>query len=819
MTQPSIPNAQSPRRKWFAGFLLVGGVIIALGLFLPGSPIFLQKILKPALTIDGLTAAQLQQALTNSNPDIRRQAASDLGKLNIHASKALPDLISLVRNDPDDAVRTIATDAVVKLYPVDGTDSDKDKYAAAVVNELTAALADRDPRVRMNTAAGLLKLRARAQPAVPALILAAANTDNDTNLDAYHHTVRQMVLRALGEAAIGTAEAVPTFTAILDSPTSGDRLRMTAAVGLGRAGEHARSCAPRLRALLADPNADVRVAAEEALALVGATREGEVARGAFDKLELPESERERLWEIEHRVNVLNRYGLTPLADAVTGSNRNAIEAFFTADFTGFEPTDVGAVKTTGFAAVERRAAGDNLLPLTGPQFAARLLEWRAMFTGEPSVRWVTATLSPKVAEKPDGEWEGVTQLRIVGDAIGGGKAEVTAVIAMQVTAATEKTFGGTGWLKTAHIQRQAVARSPGSLFDEVAVARGLDTKLYDGWTAGDPGPAGPVPNAGGVYVCDFNRDGYLDVLVVDLLKVKLYRGGAGGKFVDMTKEVGLPEGGSPLTACWVDLDGDGWDDLLMNAQVYRNNGGTKFEDVTALTNLGLSANLSAILPADFDRDGKLDLYLTRSNPPGNLSWLEGAGSGGQGNRMVRNLGNWKFEDVTRKSGTHGGYKSSFTAAWLDADNDGWPDLHVPNEFGDGELFINQKDGTFKPRRLADRPVDFGTMGLAAGDVNNDGRIDLYCANMYSKAGTRVIGNLKPDAYPPFVMAKLKRFVAGSELHLNQGDLTFKQVAAAKQLTSVGWVYGAALADLNGDGFLDIYATAGYISRDRRKPDG
>ena len=91
--------------------------------------------------------------------------------------------------------------------------------------------------------------------------------------------------------------------------------------------------------------------------------------------------------------------------------------------------------------------------------------------------------------------------------------------------------------------------------------------------------------------------------------------------------------------------------------------------------------------------------------------------------------------------------------------------------------------------------------------------------MYSKAGSRVIANLAPDSYPPDVLQKIRSFVVGSQLHVNRGGLKFEQAGAKKQVAAVGWAYGAALADLNNDGFLDVYATAGYISSDRSQPDG
>jgi hypothetical protein len=229
----------------------------------------------------------------------------------------------------------------------------------------------------------------------------------------------------------------------------------------------------------------------------------------------------------------------------------------------------------------------------------------------------------------------------------------------------------------------------------------------------------------------------------------------------------------------------------------------------------------AILPADFDGDGLVDLYVIRSGKLRNpeAGWIDEEPLREAGNQLLRNRGNGRFEDVTRRTGTAGGGRSVFTAAWLDANNDNRPDIYLINEFGKGLLLVNEARGLFREVELVEGVADWGSMGLAVGDFDNDGNIDVYSANMYSKAGNRVVGSLAPGLYSEDVMARLKRLVQGSRLYRNDGNLKFTEVGRSFQVHDVGWAWGTAMADFNNDGWLDIYATAGYMSRDRAKPDG
>src|SRR5262249_11385920 len=153
--------------------------------------------------------------------------------------------------------------------------------------------------------------------------------------------------------------------------------------------------------------------------------------------------------------------------------------------------------------------------------------------------------------------------------------------------------------------------------------------------------------AGGVYLCDYDRDGIMDVLITDVNGIFLYKGLEGGKFRDVTVEVGLPtvpiEGrrGS-LVAAFADLDGDGWPDLILGRSVYQNiegPNGRRFKNVTALCNLNIDPNISGLAIADFDGDGRMDLYAARSGQAKASSWLSGKSGNKNGNQLWRNLGN------------------------------------------------------------------------------------------------------------------------------------------------------------------------------------
>ncbi len=338
-------------------------------------------------------------------------------------------------------------------------------------------------------------------------------------------------------------------------------------------------------------------------------------------------------------------------------------------------------------------------------------------------------------------------------------------------------------------------------------------------------------NGAGVALFDYDNDGWLDALILSGTRLKdgarevmdyppgsgptnrLYRNRRDGTFEDVTEAAGLRRTGWASSVCAGDVDNDGWTDLFVTYYgqnvLYRNVGG-RFTDVTAQAGLSAPPRWgSGCTFIDYDRDGKLDLFvanylkfdLAAATEPGagpNCSWKGiPVNCGPKGlptdtNLLYHNRGDGTFADVTQASGV-GAVQRRYpmTALAADLDGDRWPDIYVACDSTAAILYRNNHDGTFTDVALASGAA-YGEggnaqagMGVASGDVNNDGLLDLLKTHF-------------ADDIP--------------SLYRNLGKGLFEDAAGAAGLgvenRYVEW--GAGLPDLDNDGLHDLVYVTGNV---------
>ena len=182
---------------------------------------------------------------------------------------------------------------------------------------------------------------------------------------------------------------------------------------------------------------------------------------------------------------------------------------------------------------------------------------------------------------------------------------------------------------------------------------------------------------------------------------------------------------------------------------------------------------------------------------------------GPPNVLLVNRGGGRFEPAPENS-TVGLWRNSLQATWCDYNEDGRPDLYIPNDWGLNVLFRN--DG---PAGFTDVTAEVGltfygfSMGASFGDYDNDGRDDLYVSNMYSEAGRRITARI------PGLNQMFAESAEGNFLYHREANGKFKQVAGleppAMTVMKIGWSWGGCFADFDNDGFLDLYVLSGYFT--------
>jgi hypothetical protein len=533
---------------------------------------------------------------------------------------------------------------------------------------------------------------------------------------------------------------------------------------------------------------------------------------------LSERTRRLLWETENRAFQLSRKGAPRLHQALAQGNLSGVVELLSSEFRGaIPPAAGGTVTRRAFAEFRYQHAGDRSATTSVDRagFAQFLVSHARGFRGEPRVQSGLLHCSPDDPRNLAGPWHGVWSLRLFGEAQAGRPAEVVLRGPFRADRLPDDFTKANQWISAWEIDTVTTTRADHVLMEQVAESSGIDlAAIHDNWKVDRKSFMG-MP--GGVYACDYNSDEWVDLLITASGPPRLYVGLGGARFEDTTRDAGLPFR-VPVgdLAAFADLDNDGDEDLILGIAVMENVGG-RFRGRGPLP-LTQTANGFAL--ADYDRDGLIDVYVSNVAPPPQAvgrptSWVNDRS--GAPNQLLRNRGDFRFSDVTAYAHAGAGARSTFTSTWFDADDDGWPDLYVINELGPNLLLHNRGNGQFEERRVGPEYDGF-TMGSAAGDLDNDGRLDLYLANMYSKMGQRIIANLPDDAYPADIMKQIHSWVSGNLLLHNDGGLQFR-AANDPLIGQVGWTYGPALVDLDADGWLDIYSTAGFASFSRDEPDG
>lgn len=324
----------------------------------------------------------------------------------------------------------------------------------------------------------------------------------------------------------------------------------------------------------------------------------------------------------------------------------------------------------------------------------------------------------------------------------------------------------------------------------------------------------PEVQAAGVGAGDYDGDGWFDLYVArgNVGANLLFRNRGDGSFEEVGAAAGVALTGEIATGpTFADVDGDGWLDLLViglvcppdapycpaasgqrgRPHLFRNRSDGTFEEITDRAGIVVTRDCYSAALGDYDRDGDLDLFLSHW---GNLRPPRSS------EHLWQNDGRGAFKDISDRAGLTQAYSVvdqvidfSFTPNFSDIDSDGWL---IASDFLTSKVFRNNRDGTFSD---VTTPVisDENGMGGAVGDYDNDGDLDWFVSSIWLP---------NPNPENPDVGT-------GNRLYRNRGDGSFEDATDAGGVRVGYWGWGSTFADLNNDGWLDLFHVNGWSLHD------
>ena len=373
-----------------------------------------------------------------------------------------------------------------------------------------------------------------------------------------------------------------------------------------------------------------------------------------------------------------------------------------------------------------------------------------------------------------------------------------------------------------------VSPAPAPIFVESAAATGLTFTHVNG-------AAGsyylPEIMGAGVALFDYDNDGDLDVFLVQggalpaeaaaprtkAPTSRLFRNdlvvGADGRrtlrFTDVTEAAGVGLRGYGMGAAVGDYDNDGYQDLLVTSfgslTLFHNNGNGTFADVTKQAGLSDAGWSTSAAFFDSDRDGALDLFVAHyvdfttaankqcNDPAGARDYCSPRAYRPVPARLFRNDGRGRFVDASAAAGITKAYGAGLGVAVGDYNGDGWLDVYVANDGTPNQLWINRHDGTFADDGLLSGAAlnttgtPEGSMGIASGDFDLDGDEDLFVTNIVRET---------------------------SVLYVNDGRGNFDDARARSglgALTAAFTGFGTDWIDYDNDGWPDLFVANGAVN--------